>query len=134
MVVRGADPDMKLQPDRAEGVNVIHAYTADSISVNGSAYAHAVLVPHTGDVVPWGPTDWEALTDAHFAQIAASRPELVVFGSGSRLRFVKPALLRPLIDARIGIETMDSAAACRTFNFLVGEGRRVMAAILPPGA
>ncbi|NBD21392.1 hypothetical protein GTZ97_12030 [Aquabacterium fontiphilum] len=123
---------MKLQPDRAEGVNVIHAYTADSISVNGTAHPHAVLVPHTGEVLPWDAASWEALTEVHFAHIAQARPELVVFGSGARLRFVKPALLRPLIEARIGIETMDSAAACRTFNFLVGEGRRVMGAILLP--
>lgn len=125
---------MKLQPDRAEGVNVIHAYTADSVSVNGTAYAHAVLVPHTGDVQPWDATAWEALTEAHFAQIAATRPELVVFGSGAALRFVQPALLRPLIDARVGIETMDTAAACRTFNFLVAEGRQVVAALLLPKA
>lgn len=125
---------MKLQPDRAEGVNVIHAYTADSVSVNGTAYSHAVLVPHTGDVQPWDATAWESLTEAHFAQLAATRPELIVFGSGSALRFVKPALLRPLIDARVGIETMDTAAACRTFNFLVAEGRQVVAALLLPKA
>ncbi len=125
---------MKLQPDRAEGVNVIHAYTPDSVSVNGVAHTQAVLVPHTGDVIGWEATSWDALNEAHFQRIAEAAPELVVFGSGATLRFVKPALLRPLIDARIGIETMDSAAACRTFNFLVGEGRRVMAAILLPGA
>jgi uncharacterized protein len=124
---------MKLQPDRAEGVNVIHAYTTQSVSVNGTAHTQAVLVPHVGDVQDWGAPSWEALTEAHFQRIADARPELVVFGSGATLRFVKPALLRPLIDARIGIETMDSAAACRTFNFLVGEGRRVMAAVLLPG-
>jgi uncharacterized protein len=124
---------MKLQPDRAEGVNVIHAYTAQSVSVNGTVHTQAVLVPHTGEVMPWGVSRWEDLTEAHFQRMADARPELVVFGTGATLRFVKPALLRPLIDARIGIETMDSAAACRTFNFLVGEGRRVMAAVLLPG-
>ena len=124
---------MKLQPDRADGVNVIHAYTADSVSVNGTTYSHAVLVPHTGDVLPWTAQTWAELNDGHFQAIADARPELVVFGSGAALHFMKPAVLRPLIDARIGIETMDSAAACRTFNFLVGEGRKVMAAILLPG-
>lgn len=125
---------MKLQPDRAEGVNVIHAYTAGSVSVNGAEHTQAVLVPHVGDVMPWQVASWADLNEAHFQQIALARPELVVFGSGATLRFVKPALLRPLIEARIGIETMDTAAACRTFNFLVGEGRRVMAALLLPGA
>ena len=70
--------------------------------------------------------------------MVALRPELVVFGSGARLRFVPPALnARPLIDARIGVETMDTAAACRTYNVLASERRRVVAALLlqaPPGA
>jgi len=70
----------------------------------------------------------------HFARLAALAPELVVFGSGPRLRFPAPALLRPLIDARIGIETMDTAAACRTYNVLLAEGRSVVAALLFAGA
>jgi uncharacterized protein len=61
------------------------------------------------------------------------RPELVVFGSGARLRFPPTALLRSLIDARIGIETMDTAAACRTYNVLASERRAVVAALLPAG-
>ena len=93
---------MKLQPDRADGVNVIHAYTADSVSVNGTTYSHAVLVPHTGDVLPWTAQTWAELNDGHFQAIADARPELVVFGSGAALHFMKPAVLRPLIDARIG--------------------------------
>ena len=71
-----------------------------------------------------------ALTPEHFAQLAALKPELVIFGSGARLRFAAPALLRPLIDARIGVETMDTAAACRTYNVLLAEGRSVVAALL----
>jgi uncharacterized protein len=55
---------------------------------------------------------------------------VVVFGSGVRLRFLRPSLIRGLIERRIGIETMDTAAACRTYNILAGEGRRVVAALL----
>ncbi|HET8694282.1 MAG TPA: MTH938/NDUFAF3 family protein, partial [Aquabacterium sp.] len=69
-------------------------------------------------------------TEAHFLQIAQAQPEVVIFGSGTTLRFPAPSLLRPLMAARIGIETMDTAAACRTYNILVAEGRRVMAALL----
>ena len=75
----------------------------------------------------------EDLTEQHFAgllEAGAPTPELVILGSGRRLRFVPPALLRPLIERRIGVETMDTAAACRTFNILAGEGRRVVAALL----
>jgi uncharacterized protein len=58
----------------------------------------------------------------------------VIFGSGARLRFVSPTLYRALIDARIGLETMDSAAACRTYNVLAAEGRSVLAALLTTAA
>lgn len=121
---------MKLQADRAEGVNIINAHTPDSVSVNGEAYQTSILVPPTGPMIPWGPSSLADLTEAHFEQIAQARPELVVFGSGKTLRFPPPALLRPLMAARIGVETMDTAAACRTYNILVGEGRKVMAALL----
>jgi hypothetical protein len=67
---------------------------------------------------PWNAESFESLAADHFARIAALEPELVIFGSGARLRFPAPALLRPLIDAGIGVETMDTAAACRTYNVL----------------
>ncbi|MDO9235010.1 MAG: Mth938-like domain-containing protein [Aquabacterium sp.] len=123
---------MKLIADRAEGVNIINAHTADTVTVNGQTHQGSILVPCTGPVMAWPVTGLSDLTEAHFAAIAQLRPELVVFGSGKILRFVSPALLRPLMAARIGIETMDTAAACRTYNILVGEGRHVMAALLGP--
>lgn len=121
---------MKLHADRAEGVNIINAYTADSVSVNGEAHGRSILVPPTGEVIHWDVGALAELTEAHFARIAQAHPELVVFGSGKLLRFPPAALLRPLMAARIGIETMDTPAACRTYNILVAEGRQVMAALL----
>ncbi|HET8868881.1 MAG TPA: Mth938-like domain-containing protein [Aquabacterium sp.] len=121
---------MKLHADRAEGFNVIHAYTRTSVSVNGQTYTHSILVPPTGSVLEWPVGSLAELTDTHFLQIAQMQPEVVIFGSGATLRFPPPAVLRPLMAARIGIESMDTAAACRTYNILVAEGRRVMAALL----
>jgi len=121
---------MKLLADHAEGVNIINAYTADSVSVNGQVYRGSILVPPTSLVSAWPAASLADLTEAHFESIAQARPELVVFGSGQQLRFPRPALLRALMAARIGIETMDTAAACRTYNILVGEGRQVMAALI----
>ncbi len=121
---------MKLQPDIAEGVNVIKSHDLGSVRVNDQNFAHSILVPPTGEVLPWPATEVGELTEAHFAQIAACQPELVIFGSGPTLRFPPPALLRSLMAARIGVETMDTAAACRTYNILVGEGRKAMAALL----
>jgi len=73
---------------------------------------------------------FEALDEASFETLATLSPELVIFGSGSRLRFPKPGLLKPLMARRIGFETMDTAAACRTYNVLLAEGRAVVAALL----
>ncbi|MDQ2926580.1 MAG: Mth938-like domain-containing protein [Caldimonas sp.] len=121
---------MKMRADRMEGQNAIARHGPDGVVVNAVTWVESVVVPWRGAVLPWQVANFETLTAAHFAQLAALAPELVIFGSGARLRFPAPALLRPLIDARIGFETMDSAAACRTYNVLLAEGRSVIAALL----
>jgi uncharacterized protein len=121
---------VKMQADRIEGTNAIARHGADGVIVNNIEYRASVVVPWQGQVASWQASRFEDLTEAHFRTLADLRPELVVFGSGSRIRFPRPALLRPLIDARIGIETMDSPAACRTYNVLLAEGRSVVAALL----
>ena len=121
---------MKLHPDEVQGVNVISHFEAGQIRVNGVPQPGNVLVPWSGEVLKWTASSFESLTAEDFAQLVAMAPEIVLFGSGGKLRFAKPALLRPLIDKRIGVETMDSGAACRTFNVLAGEGRRVVTALL----
>lgn len=124
---------MKMRADRIEGQNAISRHGPDGVIVGGVAYTESVVVPWQGGVVPWPAKDFETLGTEHFAQLVALRPEVVVFGSGPRLRFAPPALLRPLIEARIGFETMDTAAACRTYNVLFAEGRSVVAALLFSG-
>jgi len=121
---------MKFQPETSEGVNMISRQEPGRIWVGATAFAHSVLVPWSGEVLRWDATQPVELTAAHFERIAALRPEVVIFGSGPRLQFVAPALQRALIDLRIGVETMDTAAACRTYNVLASERRRVLAALL----
>ncbi len=121
---------MKLQPDRVDGVNVITAVEAGRVRVNAQSYHSSVLVPWQGDVLDWGCKDFSQLGAAHFEQVLGLSPELVIFGSGARLRFPAAALLRALIAKRIGVESMDTAAACRTYNVLAAEGRAVVAALL----
>ena len=121
---------MKMRADRIEGQNAIARHGPDGVVVNGVAWTESVVVPWSGDVLPWRAETFESLTAAHFELLAARRPELVIFGSGARIRFPSPTLLRPLIDAGIGVETMDSAAACRTYNVLLAESRSVIAALL----
>ena len=121
---------MKMRADRMEGQNAIARHGPEGVIVNGVEYTDSIVVPWTGPIEPWRADGFDALTADHFERIAALRPELVIFGSGPRIRFPAPALLRPLIDARIGVETMDTAAACRTYNVLLAEGRSVVAALL----
>ena len=82
----------------------------------------------------WPCAHFEDLTPEQFAQLAPLEAELVIFGSGTRTRFAKPQWLQPLIARRIGVESMDTHAACRTFNILAGEGRHVIAALVLEGA
>jgi uncharacterized protein len=121
---------MKLQADLIANANVVSGYANGSLQIGGELWSRSVLLPWQGAVTPWEDATFERLGAAHFAAVAALAPELVLFGSGRRLRFARSEWLQPLIDRRIGIESMDTAAACRTYNLLVAEGRRVVAALL----
>ena len=121
---------MKFQLDEPQGGNSISRHDGTRLCVNGEVHQSSLLVPWRGEVQSWPLARFEDLSEAHFEQILALKPELVIFGSGSRIRFAKPALYQQLIQARIGMETMDLAAACRTYNVLASEGRSVLAALL----
>jgi uncharacterized protein len=125
---------MKFQPDTFAGTNAISRLEPGAVWVNNQRFEGSLLVPWRGEVQVWSAVNHATLVAQHFSEVLALRPELVIFGSGARLRFISAALYRSLIDARIGLETMDSAAACRTYNVLAAEGRSVVAALLPDTA
>ncbi len=120
---------MKLQPDKTD-VQSISGYGPGWVGINGARVERSVILGARGERLDWQCARFEDLLASHFEQIAALKPELVIFGSGTRLRFAAPALHRCLMQARIGMETMDTLAACRTYNILAGEGRHVIAALL----
>ena len=120
---------MKLQPDKSD-VQSISGYGPGWVGVNGERITHSVIVSSKGERIEWLCRRFEDLGPEHFAQLAQLDAEVVIFGSGSRIRFPKAAWLQPLLARRIGIETMDTAAACRTYNILAQEGRNVAAALL----
>jgi uncharacterized protein len=123
---------MKLHADNADAFTIT-AYGEGWVAVNGQRQTASLVLNAADGVRPWDITRFGDLNPAHFEALLtdpARRPELVVFGSGSRLRFARPALLQSLIAQGIGVETMDTLAACRTYNILAGEGRRVTAALL----
>jgi uncharacterized protein len=127
---------MKFQPETLGGVNAVTRQEPGRVWVGSTAYTHSLVLPWVGAVLDWDAASIGDLTPAHFERLVSLEPELVVFGSGARLQFPQPALLRALVEKGIGVETMDTAAACRTYNVLASEGRSVVAALLlqPQGA
>ena len=90
----------------------------------------SLVITSLGAQFDWDCANFSELSPAHFARLADLSVELVIFGSGAQLRFIQPAWASPLMLRGIGMETMDTFAACRTFNILAGEGRKVAAALL----
>jgi uncharacterized protein len=121
---------MALQLDSPTGGNVIHRVEPGCVWINGQAWKESVLVPWDGPVRPWGVPSFEALRPEDFEALLVPKPELVLFGSGSRLRFPHPRLYQSLVKTGIGLDSMDLGAACRTFTVLTSEHRQVSVALL----
>lgn len=121
---------MKLHSDPQSSQNTITGYGIGFLEVNQTPYSHALIVQPEGEVLAWPVKETQDLSEDHFAMISALLPELVIVGTGKKQVFLNPKILQPLIKAKIGFEMMDSQAACRTYNILMGEGRKVLAAIL----
>jgi uncharacterized protein len=124
---------MKFHLTRPEGRNLITGYGQTYVAVNGERLATSVLVL-ADRVMRWDVPTHEALTPSVFADLAALPVEILLLGTGSRLHFPHPSLTQPLRAAGIGVEVMDTGAACRTYNILLSEDRRVGAALILPGA
>ncbi|WP_332673129.1 Mth938-like domain-containing protein [Aromatoleum sp.] len=120
---------MKLNLEQNPTLNLITGYGADHVLINKVRHDGNLIL--TGDrVIPWTAAGVEQLGADDFAAVRDLKPEVVVVGTGTRQRFPAPQVLRPLIDANIGYEIMDLAAACRTYNILATEGRAVVAALV----
>ena len=121
---------MKLHQDNPAGMNVITALGEGWVEINQQRHESSLLLlPHRLEH-GWGTAGFDALGEDDFTRIVALGCELLLFGTGRRQRFPHPSLLQPLMQARIGVEVMDTAAACRTYNILMAEGRMVAAALL----
>jgi len=121
---------LKLQSDPHSGANTITGYGDGYVEINQTPYAHAVLLSSDGAISAWPVESFDSLKASDFDPMITLKPELILIGTGSRQRFPKPELLKSLISAKIGFEIMDSQAACRTYNILVGEGRQVLLALI----
>lgn len=121
---------MQLHADQP-GTLVIRAVGEDWIDVNGTRHQSALLLSASGTVERWEVESFAALVPQHFEVLRRFEPEVVLFGSGERMRFAPPDCVAPLLTQGIGVETMTTRRACHTFNILTSEGRRVVAVLLP---
>lgn len=129
-MVRSPPPAVKFHVTQAEGRNMFTGYGEGYVAINAQRFDHAVVVTPQQAVQDWNATAFEDLTASHFAALLDLKPEVVIFGSGEKIRFPSPEMTRSLATASVGFEAMDTKAACRTYNILMAEGRQVVAAIL----
>ncbi len=115
---------------QAPDANIVTGSGPGWIRVGADEYRENVVLLPDHVEKGWAGAGLDALTAADFAALLAHKPEIVLLGTGATQRFPHPRLTAPLTDARVGVETMDTRAACRTFNILVAEGRRVAAALI----
>ncbi|HZS80726.1 MAG TPA: Mth938-like domain-containing protein [Herbaspirillum sp.] len=121
---------MKLHSTATQQYQTITAYDENGIEINAVRFTHSLLVlPETPPVV-WPVTSFEQLSTEHFIQIDAALPDVVILGTGRRQRFAHPRLTSVLGARRVGVECMDNQAACRTYNILMAEGRKVALALI----
>lgn len=124
---------MSLIEHRPEGLARVRWVRADAIGIGDREFARSLLLAPDRLIEDWPVRDPSAIDETAVATILALQPELVLLGTGSAQRMPTPALLAAFLRRGIGLEAMDNAAAARTFNLLVAEGRRVVAAFLLPG-
>jgi uncharacterized protein len=121
---------VKLHLTGSGDLNLFTAYGDRYVVVNGRRIDTSVIVLPDRIVEDWGATGFDALDTAHMARLAGLDSEIVLLGTGKLLRFPRPELMRPLVQAGRGLEVMDVQAACRTYNILASEARKVAAALL----
>jgi uncharacterized protein len=121
---------VKLHRTEALGKNTITGYGEGYVLINQTRHERTLVVLPDQLVTDWAASSFETLTADHLAALLPLDAEIILLGTGPRIRFPRPEILAPLIRARVGYEVMDVQAACRTFNILVSEERKVAAALL----
>lgn len=121
---------MQLMPDSNQGKYFIRSYRPGAITINENIYEHSVIVTPASPIISWRPQTFAELIAEDFITAIEQSPEIILIGSGSKQQFPQIFLLRLLIEHSIGYEIMNTAAACRTYNALSNEGRKVVAALL----
>lgn len=121
---------MKLHSTPTQHYQTVTAYDDEGVEINAVRFAHSLIVMPETVPIAWPVPSLDNLTAEHFAQIEAMVPDVVILGTGKRQRFIHPRLTAALTARRIGVECMDNQAACRTYNILMTEGRKVALALI----
>ncbi len=121
-------PHLNLDENRA--VYQIKAYKPGYIQVNEKVFTHSIVISAEKLVTDWQPQSITELTSQHLDVIAAMQPTILLLGTGTSLQFPDITLYGHLINQNIGVEIMDTSAACRTYNALTAENRNVVAALI----
>lgn len=132
---------MKFSQDAGFSGYTIHSYTDESVTVMGppadnkptptlTTLRQSFIISSDRLISEWQPRSLAELEQSHLEALQELEPEVVIIGVGKQLRFPDPSVLSGLMAQGLGVEVMNTAAACRTYNILAGEGRRVVAAII----
>ena len=121
---------MKLHNIPNQHYQTVTAYDESSVEINAIKFNHSLIVLPELPPIAWPVTNFGDLIEDHFKTIAAFHPDVVIVGTGIKQHFAHPKLTACLINQRIGVECMDSQAACRTYNILMTEGRKVALALI----
>jgi uncharacterized protein len=120
---------MKFHLATATG-NVVTGLGPGWVRIGAQEYRNNVVLTSEAVVTGWAEGGFDGLAESDLAGLLVHAPEIVLLGTGATIRFPHPRLSRALVEAHVGLEIMDTSAACRTFNILAAEGRRVVAALL----
>jgi uncharacterized protein len=121
---------MKLHPSDTKQYQTVTGYDDSGVEINAVRYNYSLIMLPETPPRAWDAPSFESLTAAHFELILADNPDVVILGTGERQRFIHPRLTAALTMRRIGVECMDNQAACRTYNILMGEGRKATLALI----
>lgn len=125
---------LKLHLAKGESTNMVTGYGADFVAINGVMHRASLIVSADRILENWRPANFTDINSEDLRVLLNFAPSVVLLGTGATLRHLHPKELRPLVEAKIGYEIMDTAAACRTFNVLIAEGRAVVAALVVSAA
>lgn len=121
---------MQINPDSSNSHYTIRGYQPGKLVINETTYHSSILLTPDKLITDWGPQQFSELKAEDLAIILTLKPELCLLGTGEHIQFPSTDLTQALITHKIGVEVMDTKAACRTFNLIAGEGRKVAAALL----